>query len=418
MPINVFAPASRPKAHIPTLTSEQAQSLRSGNPQDCIEALRAIKNNKCHFRCDCAAEFAPRYANKYQAEGLHYMIITPPAKGSPCKEGCHLLAGHGLSDRRAPATPSGLRKRSSIDSESLLSESTEPKPAITTGSNPERDRNATTSSRELRLVSLLLQILESARLNTRSIAFQPPVRRQAFERLFAQLSKVTALPDLNWSRLTFPENGKGVDPLNHFQGLFARQAISSSFLQRRMRPKGLILGIAAEEIGKRVCTFQFPEGEVDLDLSQSMISGVGRSAPYLCLCGVVERNGNLVVTQVAKHSILNRGILLPVESHHERAVALYLEGRPKLDFRKPIYQDENGFRPDFIVNETIWIEVQGMDLEEYLARKAVRLEVVIKHCEDNGLLLVRYDYEGTEAKALQAFQADLDSKVRTLMSSK
>jgi hypothetical protein len=61
---------------------------------------------------------------------------------------------------------------------------------------------------------------------------------------------------------------------------------------------------------------------------------------------------------------------LPVESDYERRAAMLLR-RLGLPFRKPVFSSDDGLRPDFVLpKHRVFIEVQGMDDDEYRAHKA------------------------------------------------
>jgi G:T-mismatch repair DNA endonuclease (very short patch repair protein) len=61
---------------------------------------------------------------------------------------------------------------------------------------------------------------------------------------------------------------------------------------------------------------------------------------------------------------------LPVESDYERRTAILLN-RLGLPFRKPVFASDDGLRPDFVLpKHRVFIEVQGIDDDEYRQHKA------------------------------------------------
>lgn len=133
--------------------------------------------------------------------------------------------------------------------------------------------------------------------------------------------------------------------------------------------------------------------------------------PYLALlvCSANEvdapSDAKPIAHRLLLQPIVTQSYPIPVESQHERDVALLLQRR-SVPFLKPLFPDADGFRPDFILTtHRIVVEVQGMRLEEYHRTK----EEVHRRMMDSP----RYasyrllTYRPCDSQSLASFERDL-----------
>jgi hypothetical protein len=127
------------------------------------------------------------------------------------------------------------------------------------------------------------------------------------------------------------------------------------------------------------------------------IATVGTSGPYLMLAaGSINEEGRPEyrkprIRRVLLQSIVGEHYPVPVESALEAEVAGLLKGR-KIGFVKPVFDNAEGLRPDFVLpKEKILIEVQGMSSGEYRQHKKEIHKRLIESQSYAGFKLLTYD---------------------------
>lgn len=164
----------------------------------------------------------------------------------------------------------------------------------------------------------------------------------------------------------------------------------------------------------------------ELEIPCQSIAVIGGTAPYLALAiGSDNRAGNYMYAKPSMHRLLLYAVAssafpVPVESSHERDVVLYLRDC-QIPFVKPVFDDEDGLRPDFrLPDHKTVTEVQGMNMEEYRERKEKIHRRLMSSARYHGWRLMRYD--PNEGERLGEFKKKLaavighDLSVRTRLA--
>jgi hypothetical protein len=124
---------------------------------------------------------------------------------------------------------------------------------------------------------------------------------------------------------------------------------------------------------------------------------VGTCGPYLMLAAAsINEEGRPefrkpCIRRVLLQSIVGEHNPAPVESSLEAEVVKLLQRR-KIDFVKPVFDNAEGLRPDFVLpKERILIEVQGMSSDEYRQHKKEIHKRLIESQSYVGFNLLTYD---------------------------
>lgn len=151
------------------------------------------------------------------------------------------------------------------------------------------------------------------------------------------------------------------------------------------------------------------------DVPRHLLKVIGGTPPYLAL--VVASDNRTRKLEYAKpephrlvlYSIASPFFPVPVESSHEREVALHLRAEGVI-FVKPVFEDAEGLRPDFeLPKQKVLIEVQGMNLDEYRESKEETHRKLMDGDRYKGWRLVRYD--PNEGERFEEFKRRLDAEL-------
>jgi hypothetical protein len=132
-----------------------------------------------------------------------------------------------------------------------------------------------------------------------------------------------------------------------------------------------------------------------VNVGQRAIAVVGTGGPFLAFAvgSPVPPHENAVpaVHRLVLQMIVGEDNPVAVESSFERDTVLLLQERG-LSFHKPVFADEEGLRPDFILpDHKVVLEVQGYDGGEYAERKLRMHKALLSSHRYSGWRLVRYD---------------------------
>lgn len=143
-------------------------------------------------------------------------------------------------------------------------------------------------------------------------------------------------------------------------------------------------------------------GFVRIELPRRRVHRPTATGPYLALATArLDPYSALEYREVVLQAIVNVDNPVPVESSHEREVALLLQAM-RLRFYKPMRDFVEDLRPDFmLLNQRILIEVQGMRTEGYDERKREIHERMVSHPALCGWQLIRYDARTEKLGALR-----------------
>jgi hypothetical protein len=145
------------------------------------------------------------------------------------------------------------------------------------------------------------------------------------------------------------------------------------------------------------------------------VAVVGRSGPYLALAAASANDKGLSpYRKPIFHRLLLQGIAgehnpVPVESSYERQTVELLQ-RLGMAFEKPVFDDAEGLRPDFILpNHRLIIEVQGLNSDEYRERKKVMHRRLMGALAYRGFRLITYDANDGQSPS------DFERRLRSLI---
>jgi hypothetical protein len=146
------------------------------------------------------------------------------------------------------------------------------------------------------------------------------------------------------------------------------------------------------------------------------VAVVGRSGPYLALAAAsVNDKGSSpyrkpIFRRLLLQSIAGEHNPVPVESSYERETVLLLQ-RLGIPFKKPVFDDAEGLRPDFVLpRHRLIVEVQGFSSDEYRERKRQTHQRLRESPTYRGFRLVTYD--ANDGQSLSEFERRLRSLVK------
>lgn len=146
------------------------------------------------------------------------------------------------------------------------------------------------------------------------------------------------------------------------------------------------------------------------------VAVVGRSGPYLALAAASANDkGSTPYRKPIFHRLLLQSIAsehnpVPVESSYERETVLLLQ-RLGIPFEKPVFDDAEGLRPDFILpKHRLIVEVQGLNSDEYRERKKQTHQRLRESPTYRGFNLITYD--ANDGQPLSEFERRLRSLVK------
>lgn len=146
------------------------------------------------------------------------------------------------------------------------------------------------------------------------------------------------------------------------------------------------------------------------------VAAVGRNGPYLALAAAsINDKGPAPYRKPNFHRLLLHSVAgehnpVPVESSYERETALLLQ-RLGIPFKKPLFDNAEGLRPDFILpKHRLIIEVQGFNSNEYRERKKQIHQRLIESSTYYGFRLITYD--ANEGQSLSEFERSLHVALR------
>jgi hypothetical protein len=145
------------------------------------------------------------------------------------------------------------------------------------------------------------------------------------------------------------------------------------------------------------------------------VAVIGRSGPYLALAAASANDKGLALyRKPIFHRLLLQSIAgehnpVPVESSYERQTVLLLQ-RLGIPFEKPVFDDAEGLRPDFILpRHRLIVEVQGLNSDEYRERKKQTHQRLRESPTYRGFGLITYDVN--DGQPLSEFERKLRSSV-------
>jgi hypothetical protein len=154
-----------------------------------------------------------------------------------------------------------------------------------------------------------------------------------------------------------------------------------------------------------------------LKVPRHNVAVVGRSGPYLALAAApVNDRGSTPYRKPIFRRLLLQAIAgehnpVPVESNYERETVRLLQ-RLGIPFTKPIFDDAEGLRPDFILpKHRLIVEVQGLNSDEYRERKKQTHQRLKESPRYRGFGLITYD--ANDGQTLSEFERRLRSSVKS-----
>jgi hypothetical protein len=147
------------------------------------------------------------------------------------------------------------------------------------------------------------------------------------------------------------------------------------------------------------------------------VAVIGRSGPYLALAvASVNDKGATpyrkpIFHRLLLHSIAGEHNPVPVESSYERRTVELLQ-RLKIPFKKPLFDDMEGLRPDFVLpNHRLIIEVQGINTDKYRDKKKQIHRRLMDSPAYRGFKLITYD--ANDGQSPSEFEWRLRSAVKS-----
>jgi hypothetical protein len=154
------------------------------------------------------------------------------------------------------------------------------------------------------------------------------------------------------------------------------------------------------------------------EVPRSCVACVGRSGPYLTLAiGSLNNDGEPKFSKPNFHRLIMQAVAdelspVPVESQYEREVVSFFQRR-RVGYHKPVFGNAEGLRPDFVLpNQSILVEVQGMNDKGYRDHKRVVHQRLTMSEAYAGYRLVTY--EPNEGESIEEFERRLMSMMRPL----
>lgn len=154
------------------------------------------------------------------------------------------------------------------------------------------------------------------------------------------------------------------------------------------------------------------------EVPRNCVACVGRTGPFLAMAiGSYNGEGDPEFTKPNFHRIILQAVYdelspVPVESQHERDVVRFFQRR-RVGFIKPVFGDEEGLRPDFVLpNQKMILEVQGMNDAGYKAHKREIHARLLLSARYGGYRLVTYD--PNEGEDIAQFERRLMGMMRPL----
>lgn len=146
------------------------------------------------------------------------------------------------------------------------------------------------------------------------------------------------------------------------------------------------------------------------------VAVIGRSGPYLALAAAsVNDKGPTPHRKPIFRRLLLQAIAgeynpVPVESSYERQTVELLQ-RLGIPFKKPVFDDGEGLRPDFVLpSHRLIIEVQGFNSDEYRERKKETHQRLRESPAYRGFNLITYD--ANKGQPLTEFEKRLRSLIK------
>jgi len=152
------------------------------------------------------------------------------------------------------------------------------------------------------------------------------------------------------------------------------------------------------------------------EIPKHNVAVVGRSGPYLALAAASANDkGSSSYRKPIFHRLLLQSIAgehnpVPIESNYERETVFLLQ-RLEIPFEKPVFDDAEGLRPDFVLpKHRLIIEVQGFNSDEYRERKKQTHQRLRESTTYRGFGLVTYD--ANYGQSLSEFEMILRSSLK------
>jgi hypothetical protein len=159
-----------------------------------------------------------------------------------------------------------------------------------------------------------------------------------------------------------------------------------------------------------------------LTVPKHNVAVIGRSGPYLALAAASVNDKESspyrkpIIRRLLLQAIAGEHHPVPVESSYERETVLLLQ-RLGIPFKKPIFDDSEGLRPDFVLpNHRLIIEVQGLNTDDYREKKKLIHQRLMDSPAYHGFNLITYD--ANDGQPLSDFEKRLRSSIINAKSEK
>jgi hypothetical protein len=159
-----------------------------------------------------------------------------------------------------------------------------------------------------------------------------------------------------------------------------------------------------------------------LTVPKHNVAVVGRSGPFLALAAAsVNDKGSPqyrkpIFRRLLLQAVAGEHTPVPVESSYERETVLLLQ-RLGIPFKKPVFDDMEGLRPDFVLpNYDLIIEVQGLNSDEYREKKKLMHQRLMDSPAYHGFNLITYD--ANDGEPLYEFEKKLRGSIIDAKSEK
>lgn len=159
-----------------------------------------------------------------------------------------------------------------------------------------------------------------------------------------------------------------------------------------------------------------------LTVPKHNVAIIGRTGPYLALAAASVNDKEStpyrkpIFRRLLLQSIAGEHNPVPVESSYERETVFLLQ-RLKVPFRKPVFDDAEGLRPDFVLpNHRLIIEVQGFNTDDYREKKKLIHQRLLDCPGYDRFELITYD--PNDGQSLKDFENNLRSSITHSKSEK
>lgn len=387
-------------------SSENAQLLADDLGSNAAQAeLGRLKNQGRYLRCPCGRELHVHTSKS----GSLFLQRNPGQTEVPAEANCALCA----SDWRTRETRGrkGRRPEGGQATMGLILRTRTPAGGTRgTGAGGVRGSGGGRGGGQHKpsIFGVVWTLLDESRLLGLSGALTPvQIWRRVYDvldrtPLDASVADHPVLSSISWVPSGIVKGG--LSELN--------SRLSKGWTHPRYRAEVWTFGIISEltPSEEEETTVVIPNGsyQVRIQVPSQSISAVGTSGPYFALAvGSPDSNTMYpIYHRLALQAVARPDCPVPVESGHERDVVALLQ-ELGIPFVKPVFEDDQGFRPDFVLHRhRAVLEVQGLNTEAYRERKGRRLRELEDAVRERRRTLLTYD--PNDGETIEDLRAKLD----------